>query len=363
MTPLALHEFHQSLNARFIDFNGQEAVEHYGDPLAEHAALRQSAALLDLSFRGRLCLTGADCLQFLNGQVSNQVKTLKAGQGCYATLLTPKGKMESDLNIYLLENEILLDFEPGLSAAVSQRLEKFIIADDVQVVDVTPLYGLLSMQGPKSAAVLESLRLPVPPVAMSTANLDTPQWGEVYSAHLPRAGTGGFDLFVPVAALASVAQELAAAVDKIGGRPCGWQALELARIEAGIPRFGADMDATNLPPEAHLQDRAISYKKGCYVGQEIISRLRTHGRVAKSLAGLRLAESLTNLPGKGDKIFHNGKEVGYITSAVFSPTLKAPIALGYLRREADQIGTELKIQSGQEQIAGSVVALPFTQCL
>ena len=145
MNSLVLHELHRGLNARFTEVNGMEAVEHYGDPLAEHVALREAAGLLDLSFRSRLCLTGADRQKFLNGQVTNNVKDLKVGEGCYAALVNAKGKMQSDLNIYVLENEILLDFEPGYGAAVAQRLDKYIIADDVQVMDVAPLYGLLSV--------------------------------------------------------------------------------------------------------------------------------------------------------------------------------------------------------------------------
>src|SRR2546430_15702694 len=144
MSVLAIREFHQRLNARFTAVNRTEVVEHYGDPAAEHAALRETAGVLDLSFRSRLCLTGAHRQKFLNGQVTNNVKDLKTGEGCYAALVNAKGKMQSDLNIYVLENEILLDFEPGYSAAVAQRLEKFIIADDVQAVDVAPHYGLLS---------------------------------------------------------------------------------------------------------------------------------------------------------------------------------------------------------------------------
>src|ERR1017187_11041345 len=139
-----------------------EAVDHYGDPLAEHAALRQSAGLLDLSSRGRLCLLGADRKNFLNGQVTNNVKDLKAGEGCYAALVTAKGKMESALNIYCLENELLLDFEPGLGAAVQARLEKYIIAEDAQVAEASPHYGLLSVQGPRAAEVLQSLALSAP---------------------------------------------------------------------------------------------------------------------------------------------------------------------------------------------------------
>src|SRR3989441_11744764 len=151
MSVLAIREFHQRLNARFTELNGMEIVEHYGDPPSEHAALREAAGVLDLSFRSRLCLTGADRQKFLNGQVTNNVKDLKTGQGCYAALVNAKGKMQSDLNIYVLEDEILLDFEPGYSAAVAQRLEKFIIAEDVQVVEIAPQYRLLGLHGPKAA--------------------------------------------------------------------------------------------------------------------------------------------------------------------------------------------------------------------
>ena len=116
MDVMVLHEFHRKAGARFLDLNGMEGVRDYGDDAAEARALRESAGILDLSFRGRLCLLGADRRSFLNGQVTNNVKDLKTGEGCYAALVTAKGKMESDLYIYCLENELLLDFEPGLSA-------------------------------------------------------------------------------------------------------------------------------------------------------------------------------------------------------------------------------------------------------
>ena len=142
---LPLHEFHARLGARFTTVNDAEAVADYGDPLSEHAALRETAAALDLGFRSRLCLTGADRVRFLHGQVTNDVKRLRVGEGCYAALVTAKGKMQSDLNIFCLQDELLLDFEPGLTPTVAQRLEKFIVADDVQVVDVAPHYGLLTV--------------------------------------------------------------------------------------------------------------------------------------------------------------------------------------------------------------------------
>src|SRR5215471_17125995 len=157
MHPLALHEFHDQLNARFGELNGAEMVNDYTDVVAEHTALRESVGIIDLSFRSRICLTGADRVRFLHGQVTNDVKRLKTGDGCYAAFVTAKGKMLSDFNILCLADELLLDFEPGLIEMVSQRFEKHVVADDVQVVNVAPHYGLLSAQGPKADAAVRGL--------------------------------------------------------------------------------------------------------------------------------------------------------------------------------------------------------------
>ena len=359
MNPLALHDFHHLLGSRFLEVNGLEVVDHYGDIVAEHTALRQTVGLLDLGFRGRLCLLGADRKSFLNGQVTNNVKDLAVGRGCYAALVTAKGKMESDLNIYCLENELLLDFEPGLTAAVQARLEKFIIAEDVQTADVAPHYGLLSLQGPGAAAVLQTLSLPVPSPALAVHALPHAEWGEIYVTNQPRLGGAGFDLFFPAAALPAAAETLLTDVRASGGLACGWSALEIARIEAGLPRFGADMDNSTLPPEAGLDSRAVSYSKGCYIGQEVIARIRTYGQVARALRGLRLPDELAALPKKGDKLLHDGKEVGFITSAAVSPTLKANIALGYVRKEANAPGTRLQLQTPTAPRPVLIVPLPF----
>jgi folate-binding protein YgfZ len=152
---------------------------------------------------------------------------------------------------------------------------------------------------------------------------------------------------------------LQTATGNAGGLMVGWQAYEIVRVEAGVPRFGADMDETNIPLEAGLEDRAISFNKGCYIGQEVISRIRTYGQVAKGLRGLRLADNLGSLPAKGDKLFHEGKEVGYITTAVASPALKANIALGYVRRECNQVGTRLTLRGTTGESQAEIVALPF----
>lgn len=382
--PLSLHEFHQSLGANFAQSNGAELVADYGDPLAEHAALLAAAGVLDLSFRSRICLTGADRSRYLHGQVTNDVKKLRTGEGTYAALVTAKGKMQSDLNIYSLADELLLDFEPGLTQTVTARLEKYIVADDVQLVDAAPHYGLLSVQGPKAAAVVKALglftELPVKP--FDSLKISDATLGEIYLMNHARFQPGsrrreeadsrkpepdrlltsaattsldGFDLFVPTASLGAVADKLIAAAKSVGGLAVGWTAFEIARIEAGIPRFGADMDETNIPLECGIEARAISYNKGCYIGQEVINRIHSIGHVNRELCGLRLADDLKTLPARGDKLFKDGKEVGYVTSAVFSPTVKGNIALGYLRREVNGVGTELN--AGETRV--KISALPI----
>jgi folate-binding protein YgfZ len=162
---------------------------------------------------------------------------------------------------------------------------------------------------------------------------------------------------VPVAALGVVADKLILSATQSGGRACGWKAFDAARIEAGVPRFGVDMDETNLPPEAGLEAKAVSYSKGCYIGQEVIARIRTYGQVAKALRGLRLSGGL---PARGDKLVKDSKEVGYITSALHSPKFDAPIALGYVRKECNQIGTALTVRSAAGEIAATIVTLPFS---
>jgi folate-binding protein YgfZ len=361
MIELPLQDFHRALSARFTEVNGMPAVDHYGDVLAEYTSLRASVGVIDLSFRGRACLTGNDRQRFLNGQVTNNVKDLQPGQGCYAAVVNNKGKMQGDFYIHALAEELLLDFEPGLTGAMAERLNKYIIADDVRWVDVNPHYGLLSVQGPQAVALLaamgQSLNFTPPEKVLCSATLKDAQLGEICIVNLPRTGSTGFDFFAPINALGPLATRLIAEAGKLSGCMCGWQAFEIARIESGIPRYGLDMDETNLAPETGIESRAISYTKGCYTGQEVIARIRTYGQVAKSLRHLRLDDTLKTLPQKGDKLVHNGKEVGYITSAIKSPLAKGNLALGYVRREANKPGTTLTLRSGDLETVATVIEL------
>lgn len=361
MASLTLHEWHRQLGATFSTVNGCEVVAAYGDPIAEHKALRQSVAVFDLSFRGRLCVLGADRERFLNGQVTNDVKALRQGEGCYAALVSAKGRLDSDLFVFRLAEECLLDFEPGYAAAVAQRLDRYIIADDVRVADASPNYGLLSVQGPQAAEAVNrfapDIALPDKPLAFTAATDSA--LGELYLMNQPRVGLPGFDLFVPTVTLEVAAERLTAAAKALGGRAAGWQALEWARVEAGVPRFGADMDESNLPPEAGLEARAISYRKGCYIGQEVIARIRTYGQVAKTLRGLRLADDLSPLPAKGDPLSRDGQEVGFVTSAIHSPALNANLALGYVRRGFNDVGNRLTLRTAVGESQATIVPLPF----
>ena len=386
MNPMLLQEFHRHLGATFAELNGTPIVQDYGDWRAEHAALRESAGVLDLSFRSRLCLVGADRARFLHGQVTNDVNQLRPSEGCYAAITTAKGKMESDLNIFALADELLLDFEPGLTEKISARLEKFIVADDVQIVDAAPHYGLLSVQGPKSEAIICALDLfpEIPQRQFASTKISDATLGEIYLANHARLSnlcrsrgdeaqikSGeksetphvvsynlGFDLFIPNNSIGAVADKLIAAAKNFGGRVCGWSAFETARIENGIPRFGADMDETNIPLECGIESRAVVYDKGCYIGQEVINRIHSVGHVNRELRGLRLADDLQNLPARGDKLFFNGKEVGQVTSAVKSPAF-GNLALGYVRREANQAGTELILKTASGESVAKVVEVPF----
>lgn len=340
MAPLALHEFHASRRANFSPQNGFEAVASYGSIEEEYLALSRDAALIDLSFRSRICLLGADREKFLHGQVTNEILRLAAGQGTYAALVTAKGKLETDLFVYKLQEELLLDFEPGLTQKISNRLSKYIIAEDVQIVDVAPHYVLLTIQGPRSADLLNSAAIvsALPQNPFSWTKATSPN-GELYVTYNGRYGPPGFDLFVPIDDAKSIAEQLASLI-----KPVGLDACEISRIENGIPRFGIDMDESNLASEA-LRENAISYSKGCYIGQEVIARIRTYGQVAKALRLLRLPVELQQPPARGEKLFKGERDVGFITSATLSPKHGCNVALGYVRKEANAPGESLTLGS------------------
>jgi len=330
-----------------------EVVANYGAVLDEYNALTRSVAVLDLDHRSRLCVLGSDRQRFLHGQVTNDVNRLAPGTGTYAALVTAKGKIESDLHLHVLAEEILLDFEPGFSTRVQERLERYVIADDVQIVDVRASCGLLSVQGPESVRLLAACGFPQPvPELPYVSHTATPPGtadgaGDTILIHHGRYGAQGFDLVLPQPEVRPLWDRLVAAARALGGRPAGWDACEIARLEAGIPRYGVDMDATTLAPETGLESRAISYAKGCYIGQEVIARIRTYGQVKRALRPLEFGAVLDHTPARGDSLLLNGRDVGYVTSAALSPLAGCVLGLGYVRKECNQDGQMLTVRTAR----------------
>ena len=308
----------------------------------EFTALTEGAGWLDQSDRSRLCLLGADRARFLHGQVTNDINGLGEFTGCYAALVNAKGKMESDLFAYRLADEILLDFEPGLTAAVQARLERYVIAEDVEIADVAPHFGLLTVQGPQAEAVLTKLDLSAPTEPLTVAQTED----EIYIVHQPRLGTDGFDLFIPIDAMNAWRERLATIAPR-----CQMPAFEKARVLATIPQFGVDLTTDNFPPEGGLETRAISYAKGCYIGQEIIARIRTYGKVNKVLRGL----SLEGAAAIGDPVLHEGTPVGTLSSVCHEPSA----ALAIIKRTASEPGTVLSVDTKNGSVSAQVATLPF----
>jgi folate-binding protein YgfZ len=362
MIPLPLREYHASRGALFTEVNGFEVVDQFGEPESEYAALRDSVGIWDLSFRGRLCLLGGDRVRLLHGQVTNDVNGLGEGRGCYAAFVSSKGRMQADVFVYNLAQELLLDLEPGMGEVIQKRLEHFVVADDVQWVDVAPHYGLIGLHGPRALVALAALELgiKVPELALQFTTIELPGAGEVYLMNQPRLGVPGIELFVPMAALQPMYERLLEASLNLGGRSVGWQAVERVRIEAGIPRFGVDMDESNLPPEAGIAPKAISYDKGCYIGQEILARLRTYGQVTRKLRGLKILGQLAGRrPTRGDVLSRAEREVGRLTSVTWVPEMGGWLAMGYVRRESSESGVVLELGPVGSGLTAEVVDLPL----
>ena len=276
------------------------------------------------SDRGRLVLRGSDRLAYLHGLLSNDVLTLTPGEWRYATLLTPQGRMLSDMRVFELGEYTLVDLPVETTAAIREHLDKFIITEDVSVEDVTDQWAQVGLYGPQAGAIVETIR------GTALALLHTLPSDDL--------GVEGVDLI----AARDGAEALVEALVKAGAAPASLEDLEVTRIEAGIPRFPVDMDTTTIPLEAGIEDRAISLTKGCYVGQEVIVRVlhRGGGRVAKKLVRLRAGD----LPlATGDTVSASGREIGRITSAAFSPQAQQWIALGYVQRDFVEPGTAVEV--------------------
>ncbi len=323
----------------------------YGDVRAEYDALRNTAAVLDLSLTAKLEVSGKNAVQFLNGLVTNEVKSLQPGQGVLAAFLNVQGKVVSLCRFYKTDTHFLLEFDATNREAIFKNLSRFVLAGEFFVKDVSEECALLSVQGPMSDALLSDLLSQPIEAEPEYRNYQAVGNGtNILIASHARCGSTGFDVFVPAEAKAAIYQILIAG----GATVAGSEALEIARLEAAIPREGVDVTDANILLEAGY-DKAISYTKGCYLGQEIIARIHYRGQPARQLRSFAI--EATEPPGKGTELWAaDGKKVGEITSSAHSFAHHRIIALGYVHRYYLAVGTSFILKrDGIEQGTATII--------
>jgi len=344
-----------SQGAQFGAWRGCRVAEHYGDVEAEVRVVRTGAGVIDRTDRAFLTASGPDAADYLHRMTSNEVGGLEPGQGRYALQLDAQGHIIADFHLLRMDDHVLLETDWLRRGPLREVLEKYIVADDVEIADASALLAELQVEGPQSGRLLKAaVSQGVLPGA--EFNHGWVKFGEtpVLVVKVSETGEDGYRLIFVVEYAQNVWEALSAQRRAVEWKPVGHAALNILRTEAGIPWYDADIDERTLPPEAGLEHRAISYTKGCYLGQEVVERIRSRGHVNRKLTGLRL--SGPELPAAGAKLTAGGKEVGWITTAVHSPTLGAAIALGYVRREQLEPGTRLDVEGGG---TAEVTALPF----
>jgi folate-binding protein YgfZ len=355
-TRLPLHAEHASAGARFGAPCGIELPLDYGDAAAEYDAVRRSVGLIDKSHLGVLEVTGRDRASFLHAMLTNDVKALAAGQGCAAALLDVHGKVQTLLLVWVLDDRILVVTPSGLAETTERDLDRYLFSEKAYFRNATGEFAVFMVAGPDAVSLLARL---------TGAAVPERPWSHV-AASLGGVGgrlvRGGGETGTPevwVTGPASEAVLLWTALADAGARPVGLTAFDALRIEAGTPLLRHDVDETVLLPEIPFADR-VSYTKGCYLGQEVVVRIRDRGHVNRMLRGLILDGDV--IPHHGASIVGDGVEVGRVTSAAFSFGLKRPIALGFVRRQQAGPGTAVDVVTDDgARIHATVSDLPFAR--
>lgn len=352
MKKLPLHNFHLEKGAEFIESSGWLLPKKYDSVKLEYKSAKNGIAVIDFSSRGKIRLSGKECFKFMQGMLSNDVIKLQSGKGVYATLLNVKGKMIADLYLYKDGEQAFLDLEQGLNKTISDLLLKYRLSYKAKIEDVTDKFIQLCYIGPKSTQYLSELlnedlsKLGDP--SFIKKNVDD---FEVFIVKVKRSSQQGFDLYFPIDCQESVEKFL---IKESGGlKPnfIGLDTYEVLRVEAGIAKYGVDMNDSTIPIEAGLWD-ALNFEKGCYIGQEVIARIKWRGRVNRHLVGIELEGETTADP--QDKILIDEKEIGFVTSSVYSYKSNKIICMAYLRREFKDPGTGVKVLVDNQKIDGKV---------
>ena len=357
-----LFDEHAKRGASFMEQSGWEVPTHYGDADAEHLTVRRGVGVMDLSQRGKIRVTGDDRMKWLQSIISNDILPLTTGQGICSSLLTHKGKMLSYFRVYQLGESLMLEDVGEIGDVTFSTLRKFLLYGTKAKMDnCAESWGLLLVSGPRAfdlvksalGADLSSLQ----PLSFVSQEIDG------HGAMLIRTeetGEHDVEILLPADGLKAAWDRLWASGEAMGLKPFGAHALETLRMEAGLPKAGPDLNETIVPPEANLEgNKAFSLTKGCYPGQEVVARMDTYGSVRRRLAGLVLEDAVVPLPGA--KLFSGEREVGWVSSAVRSPSLGKVIAFGFPLRDFTTPGTALTVEINGERKAATVQPLPFVK--
>ncbi len=361
MKKTPLYPIHERLGATFTTAHLEwHIAATFTGAIAEHHAVRTKVGVTDVSYRGRLRLTGDDRARFLHRLISNDVESLAVGEGTYATLLTNRGKIIADMEIAVFADTIWIDTAPETTETLFKELDRYIIADDVEFTDVTADTGAIAVHGPEATALVG--------VLLGTDTLATlPLRGNLFSAEQgiwcvrsETTGETGYTLYTDAAGLAPLWEKLLADGNGVTAVPIGWTALESLRIEAGVPRYGAELTDNVIPLEAELE-HAIDFEKGCYIGQEIVARMKYRGHPNRLLRGITIDDSQDRVVPPGARLFAGEKDIGWLTSTTFAPTLGQSVALGYVRMAQSEPGSAVEIETEDGRVAGTVAVLPFVK--
>jgi folate-binding protein YgfZ len=342
-TPLL--EEHRSEKARLGEFNGCELPESFAGFDAEYRAARDGAAIFDTSWSAVWFVGGRDRVQYLHNVTSNDIKGLAEGRGTLALLLNPQGHILAELEIYALPEKLLLRSHASQRERTLATLKKYVIGSKVEIDDATQQMGSFAVEGPQAGdAVWQACAIDLegmPHMGIREISFEGSSCWVLRRSHF---GAFGAEFIASRDSLPALWRRALGIVRQIGGAPMGMTALNALRLEAGVPWFPADFNDAMIPHEAALEDTHISFNKGCYTGQEIVERVRSRGHVNRKRVLLKFSTSAPPVP--GTKLRASGAEVGFVTSAAYSPAKSAAIGMGYVRREQFAPGSVVEFDDG-----------------
>jgi folate-binding protein YgfZ len=354
MRKTPLHEKLAGSGAQMGEYCGAETARSFGDARKEYETLLRDCGIYDLGWRGKIVLTGSDRVRWANGMVTNNVRDLAEGHGNYNFLLNAQGRIQADLYVYNMGDHLLVDTELWQVPKILELFDKYIIMDDVEVTDISEKLTGIAVQGPNSRDVLRSLGLTIAD-EVEPLKVEQMVWNGLGISVTRMASEIAQTYEIWIAP--ENAPKLWEASLAGGAKPVGTDALEMFRVAAGVPRYGLDITEKHIPQETE-QFHALHFAKGCYLGQEIVERVRSRGAVHRHFTGFQIHGPA---PKPGTEAQTEGKKVGEITSAQQIPAngTERTLALGYVRKESGEPGTKLQVEGSEAEVASP----PFKEVL